>query len=68
MYELGMYRYNFMLVATTRFTLYSDKRLSSIFHLLQAPGVYGKVDDENSIKLLNTALDIGCNFWDTASM
>jgi len=63
-----MYRNNFMLIPTTRFTLYSDKRLSSIFQLLKAPGVYGKVDDENSVKLLNKALDIGCNFWDTASM
>jgi hypothetical protein len=32
----------------------------------QAPGVYGKVDDENSLKLLNKALEIGCDFWDTA--
>ncbi|CAO3661538.1 unnamed protein product [Umbelopsis vinacea] len=31
-----------------------------------APGYYGEVDDENSYKLLNKALDIGCNFWDTA--
>ncbi|KAG2178642.1 hypothetical protein INT44_001795 [Umbelopsis vinacea] len=33
-----------------------------------APGVYGKVDDENSVQLLNKALDIGCNFWDTANV
>lgn len=38
-----------------------NKRLSH-----QAPGYYGEVDDENSYKLLNKALDIGCNFWDTA--
>ncbi|KAH8547784.1 putative oxidoreductase, partial [Umbelopsis sp. PMI_123] len=29
---------------------------------------YGKVDDDNSIKLLNKALEIGCNFWDTADV
>lgn len=34
--------------------------------LIQAPGVYGKVDDGESLKLLNKALEIGCNFWDTA--
>ncbi|GAB5591212.1 hypothetical protein Unana1_06112 [Umbelopsis nana] len=33
-----------------------------------APGVYGKVDDDNSLKLLNKALEIGCNFWDTADI
>ncbi|KAI8580479.1 hypothetical protein K450DRAFT_237235 [Umbelopsis ramanniana AG] len=33
-----------------------------------APGVYGTVDDDNSIQLLNKALDIGCNFWDTADI
>ncbi|GAB5590240.1 hypothetical protein Unana1_05140 [Umbelopsis nana] len=33
-----------------------------------APGVYGKVEDENSLKLLNKALDIGCDFWDTADV
>ncbi|KAI9282894.1 aldo/keto reductase [Umbelopsis sp. AD052] len=33
-----------------------------------APGVYGTVDDDNSIQLLEKALDIGCNFWDTADI
>ncbi|CAO3697128.1 unnamed protein product [Umbelopsis ramanniana] len=33
-----------------------------------APGVYGTVDDDNSIQLLNKALEIGCNFWDTADV
>ncbi|KAJ2957376.1 hypothetical protein NQZ79_g6899 [Umbelopsis isabellina] len=33
-----------------------------------APGVYGSVDDENSVKLLEKALEIGCNFWDTADI
>jgi len=33
-----------------------------------APGYYGEVDDENSYKLLNKALEIGCNFWDTADV
>ncbi|KAH8547783.1 aldo/keto reductase [Umbelopsis sp. PMI_123] len=33
-----------------------------------APGVYGTIDDENSIKLLNKALEIGCNFWDTSDL
>ncbi|KAG2178641.1 hypothetical protein INT44_001794 [Umbelopsis vinacea] len=33
-----------------------------------APGVYGKVDDEESVRLLNRALDIGCDFWDTANI
>ncbi|KAG2179876.1 hypothetical protein INT43_003662 [Umbelopsis isabellina] len=33
-----------------------------------APGVYGSVDDENSIKLLEKALEVGCNFWDTADI
>ncbi|KAG2185802.1 hypothetical protein INT43_002239 [Umbelopsis isabellina] len=32
----------------------------------EAPGVYGSVDDENSVKLLEKTLEIGCNFWDTA--
>ncbi|KAJ2549093.1 hypothetical protein EV175_004578 [Coemansia sp. RSA 1933] len=30
--------------------------------------VYGNVDDEESIKLLNHAIDIGCTFWDTADI
>ncbi len=29
---------------------------------------YGKSDDTNSLKLLDEALEIGCNFWDTADM
>ncbi|GAM22150.1 hypothetical protein SAMD00019534_053250, partial [Acytostelium subglobosum LB1] len=30
---------------------------------------YGdKHDDENSLKVLNRALDLGCNFWDTADV
>ncbi|KAJ2396464.1 hypothetical protein GGI23_003908 [Coemansia sp. RSA 2559] len=30
--------------------------------------VYGAVDDEESIKVLNHAIDIGCTFWDTADV
>ncbi|CAO3697137.1 unnamed protein product [Umbelopsis ramanniana] len=33
-----------------------------------APGVYGTVDDNDSVQMLNTALEIGCNFWDTADI
>ncbi|KAJ2960997.1 hypothetical protein NQZ79_g3762 [Umbelopsis isabellina] len=33
-----------------------------------APGVYGTIDDENSVSLLKKALEIGCNFWDTADV
>ena len=29
---------------------------------------YGQSDDTNNLKLLDEALDIGCNFWDTADM
>ena len=29
---------------------------------------YGHSDDANSLKLLDEALEIGCNFWDTADM
>ena len=29
---------------------------------------YGQADDANSLKLLDEALEIGCNFWDTADM
>ncbi len=29
---------------------------------------YGQSDDANSLKLLDEALEIGCNFWDTADM
>ncbi|PKL46153.1 MAG: aldo/keto reductase [Candidatus Riflebacteria bacterium HGW-Riflebacteria-2] len=29
---------------------------------------YGKSDDNKSLKLLDEALEIGCNFWDTADM
>jgi len=29
---------------------------------------YGKSDDTNSLKILDEALAIGCNFWDTADM
>ena len=29
---------------------------------------YGQSDDTNSLKLLDEALEIGCNFWDTADM
>lgn len=29
---------------------------------------YGQSDDSNSLKLLDEALEIGCNFWDTADM
>ncbi|KAJ2956143.1 hypothetical protein NQZ79_g7966 [Umbelopsis isabellina] len=31
-----------------------------------APGIYGETDDEDSVNLLIYALDISCNFWDTA--
>ncbi|KAJ1788006.1 hypothetical protein LPJ59_005626, partial [Coemansia sp. RSA 2399] len=30
--------------------------------------MYGAVDDEESVKVLNHAIDIGCTFWDTANM
>ncbi|KAJ2549847.1 hypothetical protein EV175_004291 [Coemansia sp. RSA 1933] len=30
--------------------------------------VYRNVDDEESIKVLNHAIDIGCTFWDTADI
>ncbi|KAH8552586.1 aldo/keto reductase [Umbelopsis sp. PMI_123] len=33
-----------------------------------APGIYGETDDEVSVNLLKKALDIGCNFWDTADV
>ncbi|KAG2178640.1 hypothetical protein INT44_001793, partial [Umbelopsis vinacea] len=33
-----------------------------------APGVYGKVDDNDSLQLLNKAAEIGCDFWDTANV
>lgn len=29
---------------------------------------YGQADDGNSLKLLDEALEMGCNFWDTADM
>ncbi|KAJ3194518.1 hypothetical protein HK101_002533 [Irineochytrium annulatum] len=29
---------------------------------------YGKRDDEENLKVLNHAIDIGCTFWDTADM
>lgn len=29
---------------------------------------YGQSDDTNSLKLLDEALELGCNFWDTADM
>jgi aryl-alcohol dehydrogenase-like predicted oxidoreductase len=29
-------------------------------------GIYGQADDNSSIDTLNRALEIGCNFWDTA--
>ncbi|KAJ1722059.1 hypothetical protein LPJ53_003498, partial [Coemansia erecta] len=28
--------------------------------------MYGPVSDDESVKLLNHAIDIGCTFWDTA--
>ncbi|CAK9780187.1 putative oxidoreductase [Cutaneotrichosporon oleaginosum] len=31
-----------------------------------SPGVYGSVDDNESLRALKTALDIGCTFWDSA--
>ncbi|KAJ1666282.1 hypothetical protein IW140_005610 [Coemansia sp. RSA 1813] len=30
--------------------------------------IYGAVDDDESIKVLNHAIDIGCTFWDTANV
>ncbi|KAJ1796848.1 hypothetical protein LPJ59_003499 [Coemansia sp. RSA 2399] len=30
--------------------------------------IYGAVDDEESVKVLNHAIDIGCTFWDTADI
>ncbi|KAJ1795728.1 hypothetical protein LPJ59_004178 [Coemansia sp. RSA 2399] len=30
--------------------------------------IYGTVDDEESVKVLNHAIDIGCTFWDTANV
>lgn len=29
-------------------------------------GMYGSADDEESMKVLKKAVDIGCTFWDTA--
>ena len=29
---------------------------------------YGQSDDTKSLKILDEALEIGCNFWDTADM
>lgn len=29
---------------------------------------YGQSDDTNSLKILDEALEFGCNFWDTADM
>lgn len=31
-------------------------------------GIYGKSDDETSLKTLHRALELGCNFWDTADV
>ncbi|KAJ2758889.1 hypothetical protein H4S06_002491 [Coemansia sp. BCRC 34490] len=30
--------------------------------------VYGAIDDEESVKVLNHAIDIGCTFWDTSDV
>ncbi|KAJ2520554.1 hypothetical protein H4217_001959 [Coemansia sp. RSA 1939] len=30
--------------------------------------IYGAVDDEESVKVLNHAIDIGCTFWDTSNV
>ncbi|KAJ2684558.1 hypothetical protein GGH99_004016, partial [Coemansia sp. RSA 1285] len=30
--------------------------------------IYGSVDDEESVKVLNHAIDIGCTFWDTSDV
>ncbi|KAJ2516454.1 hypothetical protein GGI11_000709 [Coemansia sp. RSA 2049] len=30
--------------------------------------IFGSVDDEESVRVLNHAIDIGCNFWDTADV
>ncbi|KAJ1666269.1 hypothetical protein EV178_002380 [Coemansia sp. RSA 1646] len=38
------------------------------FGTMSMPRVYGAVDDKESIKVLNHAIDIGCTFWDTANM
>jgi aryl-alcohol dehydrogenase-like predicted oxidoreductase len=29
-------------------------------------GMYGPADDEESLKVLKKAVDIGCTFWDSA--
>ncbi|KAG0161978.1 hypothetical protein DFQ30_004623, partial [Apophysomyces sp. BC1015] len=29
---------------------------------------YGKFDDEESVKVLERAIELGCSFWDTADM
>jgi aryl-alcohol dehydrogenase-like predicted oxidoreductase len=29
-------------------------------------GMYGPADDEESLKVLKQAVDIGCTFWDSA--
>jgi len=31
-----------------------------------SPGIYGSSDDEESVKVLRHAVDIGCTFWDTS--
>ena len=48
---------------------FTDEYVSAIgFGCMGLSGIYGKADDAESVRLLHHALDLGCNFWDTADV
>ncbi len=46
---------------------YTDEYISSIgLGCMGFSGIYGASNDDDAIKTLHKAIELGCNFWDTA--
>jgi aryl-alcohol dehydrogenase-like predicted oxidoreductase len=48
---------------------YTDEYVSPVgLGCMGMSGIYGPADDESGLKTLHRALELGCNFWDTADV
>jgi len=54
-----------------RVGVYSRYQLEHLLKVLRAmsfSGAYGEANDEDSLKVLSRAIELGCTFWDTAQI